>query len=189
MTTAFIGFGSNLGDGRRIIASAWNRLAAEKNVKPIRISSFYLTEALDMEPSTHHAPFTNAVGMVETPLLALQLLHLLFQIETEHGRQRLKQGHHNGNAGGYLDRSLDLDLLAFGKTIVHDENLQLPHPRLGARLFVLAPLREIAPEFCHPLTGQTAMEMHAQLCQHISRGDVPPQAITILPVMKRSRDA
>ncbi len=185
MTTAFIGFGSNLGDGQRIISSAWNRLAAEKGVEPIRISSPYLTEALDMEPTTFHAPFTNAVGMVETQLSARQLLHILFQIETEYGRQRIRGSHQVGKAGGYLDRSLDLDILSFGQAIVHDEELQLPHPRIGARLFVLAPLCEIAPAFRHPETGQTAAEMHQQLCQRIVRGDDPPQAITTLPAMKK----
>ena len=82
---AFIGFGSNLGNGRQLLLSAWNRLAVEERVFPSRLSSLYVTEAVGMNC---RSLFTNAVGMVETVLEPTELLQLLLQVETEHGRLR-----------------------------------------------------------------------------------------------------
>ncbi len=168
-TQAFIGFGSNLGNGRQLVLSAWNRLAVEKMVTPCQLSSLYVTEAVGM---TSRSLFTNGVGMVETELGPLELLRLLLQVETEHGRLR------DVHASGYQDRFLDLDLLYFGDTVSSSPELLLPHPHIANRLFVLAPLAQIAPWFRDPLTGQTVEVLYQQLLLQIQQGKVPAQGIT-----------
>ncbi len=165
---AVIGFGSNLGDGRRLVVSAWSRLAAQDKVIPIQLSSLYASEAVGM---VSRYSFTNAVGLVETDCSPTELLHLLLAIEEEHGRRR------DGDAVGYQDRSLDLDLLYFGEIVTSSPELTLPHPHIAARLFVLAPLAEIAPGLQDPRTGLTVREMARQLVMRIEQGIVPPQPI------------
>ncbi len=170
-TQAFIGLGSNLGNGRQLILSAWRRLAAAEMVVPLRLSSLYVTEAVGM---ASRSLFTNGVAMVETGLAPTELLHLLLQVEAEHGRLRA------AGAVGYQDRLLDLDLLYFGGTVWSSPELLLPHPRIADRLFVLAPLAEIAPTFQDPLTGLTVEVMYQQLLARIEQGKVPPQPISRL---------
>lgn len=167
-TQAFIGFGSNLGNGRQLVLSAWNRLAVAEIVALRKLSSLYVTEAVGM---TSRSLFTNGVGMVETELGASELLHLLLRVETEHGRLR------DVHASGYQDRFLDLDLLYFGDTVCSSPELILPHPHIASRLFVLAPLVEIAPGFQDPLTGQTVAVLYQQLLLQIQQGKVPAQGI------------
>lgn len=116
--------------------------------------------------------FTNGVAMVETVLDPTELLQLLLQVETEHGRLR-----HPG-AKGYRDRFLDLDLLYFGGTVWSSLELILPHPHIASRLFVLAPLAEIAPTFQDPVTGLTVEVMYQQLLARIEQGKVPEQPIS-----------
>jgi 2-amino-4-hydroxy-6-hydroxymethyldihydropteridine diphosphokinase len=168
-TQAFIGFGSNLGNGRQLVLSAWNRLAVEETVVPRKLSSLYVTEAVGM---ASRSLFTNGVGLVETVLGPSELLHLLLQVETEHGRRR------DVHASGYQDRFLDLDLLYFGDTVCSSPELILPHPHIASRLFVLAPLVEIAPWFQDPLTGQTVKVLYQQLLSQIQQGKVPVQGIS-----------
>ncbi len=168
-TQAFIGFGSNLGNGRQLVLSAWNRLAVEEKVAPRKLSSLYVTEAVGM---TSRSLFTNGVGMVETELGPSELLRLLLQVETEHGRLR------DVHVLGYQDRFLDLDLLYFGDTVCNSPELLLPHPYIASRLFVLAPLAQIAPWFQDPLTGMTVEVLYQQLLLQIQQGKVPAQSIS-----------
>ena len=168
-TLAFIGFGSNLGNGRQLILSAWKRLAIEERVAPCQLSSLYETEAVGM---TSQSLFTNGVGMVETELGPLELLHLLLQVETEHGRLR------DVHVSGYQDRFLDLDLLYFGDTVFSSSELNLPHPHIASRLFVLAPLAQIAPWFQDPRTGLTVEVLYQHLLLQIQQGKVPAQGIS-----------
>lgn len=168
MTRAFIGFGSNLGNGRQLVLSAWNRLALDCAVGCLQLSSLYVSEAVGMES---RFLFTNGAGMVETRLGPSELLNLLLQVETEHGRLR------DADAVGYQDRSLDLDLLYFGGTVCRSPELVLPHPHIASRLFVLAPLVEIAPWFQDPLTGLTVEGMYQQLLLRIHQGKVPSQPV------------
>jgi len=166
---AFIGLGSNLGNGRQLLLSAWNRLAVEERVFPSRLSSLYVTEAVGMNS---RSLFTNAVGMLETVLEPTELLQLLLQVETEHGRLR------DVDAEGYQDRFLDLDLLYFDGIVWNSPELVLPHFHIANRLFVLAPLVEIAPWLQDPLTGLTAEEMYQQLLARIKQGKILPQPIS-----------
>ena len=167
-TTAFIGLGSNLGDGIRILQSAWRRIGERKGIRLSSLSHPYLTAPVGMESSN---VFTNAVGMVQTTLPVRQLLGDLLQIESEFGRRR------DVSSAGYLDRSLDLDILCFGDVVLDTPELVLPHPRLAERLFVLAPFAEIAPAYRVFPNGPTILESSAQLLERLRTGQIPWQEI------------
>ncbi|MGH9578023.1 MAG: 2-amino-4-hydroxy-6-hydroxymethyldihydropteridine diphosphokinase, partial [Terriglobales bacterium] len=100
--------------------------------------------------------FLNCVVEVETELMPLGLLHLLKRIERELGR--------NPSAGAQpAARSIDLDILGYGQLVADSPELTLPHPRLAERRFVLEPLRELAPDWRHPVTRLSVAEMLAAL--------------------------
>jgi 2-amino-4-hydroxy-6-hydroxymethyldihydropteridine diphosphokinase len=117
----------------------------------LKVSSFRQTEAL---PVPSDPPFTNAVARLQTSLNPSALLELLHAIETAYGRVRSQPN---------APRTLDLDLLAHGDVVATGEGLQLPHPRIAERRFVLEPLAEIAPHWRHPVTGLTAGQMLERL--------------------------
>ena len=108
--------------------------------------------------------FTNAVGLLETEKPCINLLADLLKIEKELGRDRTKS----------LDRTVDLDILYYDDLIVNASGLIVPHPGIKDRLFVLAPLNEIAPEYEHPVHGLTARQMLAALAE---RGEFAQQSI------------
>jgi 2-amino-4-hydroxy-6-hydroxymethyldihydropteridine diphosphokinase len=122
-----------------------------QGVAVLKVSSFIETAAW---PDPAQPPFTNAAASLRTSLQPLALLELLHVIETAYGRVR---SHPNA------PRTLDLDLLAHGGTVLTGELLTLPHPRLAQRRFVLQPLAEIAPAWRHPVSGLTPGEMLAAL--------------------------
>lgn len=166
--SAFIGLGSNLGNGITILKTAWHRIGEIEGVSLSILSHPYLTVPIDMESNNW---FTNAVGMLQTTLTGQQLLVYLHHIEAIFGRKRASV------STGYQDRSLDLDILCIGETVVDTPELVLPHPRLGQRLFVLAPFAEIAPEYqAHP-DGITMLERCAQLIEEMQTGRIPWQEI------------
>lgn len=166
-TTAFIGLGSNLGDGSKILQGAWRRIGEAEGISLCALSHPYLTAPVDMESSK---VFTNAVGMLQTSLPVRQLLRDLLRIEFEFGRRRVA-------GSGYQDRSLDLDILSFGDLAVDTPELTLPHPRLDQRLFVLAPFAEIAPDYRLLPGGPTTTENWARLLAGMDRGRIPRQEI------------
>jgi len=144
----FIGLGTNLGDLGANLRSGLDGLR-RRDLEPLEVSSVWETEPIDSP-----APlwFWNMVTMVRSDLQPLELLENLLAIELENGRVRRERNE---------PRTLDLDLLAMGEVVMHDERLHLPHPRMWGRRFVLEPLCEIAPELRNPLTGLTVRE---QLC-------------------------
>lgn len=143
---AFIGLGSNLGDGQANLIDAWQRLGKVARITLNRLSSPYRTEPLGMD--TDHW-FTNAVGEICTSLSPTELLAAMLAIETALGRDRaLTQ-----------NRPVDLDLLYYGDLMIDSPTLIVPHPRIAKRLFVLAPLAEIAPEHIDPVLDQTALNL------------------------------
>ena len=91
---------------------------------------------------------------VETSLFPLQLLERIREIEREMGRRRVTP---KG------PRNIDIDILFYGRSVIATAELEVPHPRMTQRRFVLEPLAEIAPDFRHPVTGKTASEMLAAL--------------------------
>lgn len=162
--TAYLSLGSNLGDRAAQIEQAVVALTAA-GVRVRRRSALYETEPTGMNPQRW---FLNCVLEVETGLMPLQLLRLLGRIERQVGR---------GAASGALPaaRRLDIDILIFGKHVVRMPGLDIPHPRLAERRFVLEPLRELAPDWRHPLTRQTAAEMLAALSDSRSVRRVTPR--------------
>ncbi|MEA3469097.1 MAG: 2-amino-4-hydroxy-6-hydroxymethyldihydropteridine diphosphokinase [Thermodesulfobacteriota bacterium] len=167
-TRVWIGLGSNLGDSQTILQQAWQDLGQEETITLIILSHPYVTEPVGME-SEHH--FLNAVGILETPLAPESLLTLLQQVERGFGRNK-KTG-----LDGYQDRLLDLDLLYYGDQERSVSDLILPHPHIADRLFVLAPLTEIDPDCCHPLTGKSAESMQHELLQRMESGEIAFQEI------------
>lgn len=146
MAQAIIGFGSNLGDGQKNIQTAWQKLGEVEGVTLGSLSSPYLTEPVAMKTASW---FTNAVGCIETSLPPLKLLKNLLLIESELGRNRAET----------LDRPVDLDILYYADLVLDTPELILPHPEIQKRLFVLAPLEEVVPEYQHPVFLKSTTEM------------------------------
>lgn len=147
---AFIGLGSNLGDGQDNLLAAWQRLGKVAGISLMRLSSPYRTAPVGLD--TDHW-FTNAVGEIATTLPPPELLAAMLAIETKLGRDRTQT----------QDRPVDLDLLYYGDVMLNSPTLTVPHPRIAERLFVLAPLAELAPGHLHPLLGRTSLELCRQL--------------------------
>ena len=151
---AFIAFGSNLGDSRRILLDALARLQ-DFSTEPILKSSLWQTTPVDCPPGS--PKFLNAVAALvpqsgETPA---SLLKKLRDLENEFGRSPKKVLNE--------PRPLDLDLIAFGDERCDSPEMILPHPRAHLRRFVLQPLSEIAPELILPGQGKTVVELLALL--------------------------
>ena len=147
-----VALGSNVGDrlGHLNAArKALEKLRAGENA-PL-FSPIYETEPVDCTPGT--APYLNAVMEIEYDGEPLALFHALQEIERAQGRPTA----HARNA----PRTLDLDLIAHGRTVLDGPGLMLPHPRAAERLFVMGPLAEIAPDWRHPVSGERAAELAA----------------------------
>ncbi len=146
---AFLGLGSNLGDRESTLAAARARLRAG-GFEIRRASALYWTEPVGGPPQEW---FLNQVLEGATALSPEQLLELALQAEREQGRARRER---NG------PRTLDVDLLLYDGERRSSPGLELPHPRLHERRFVLVPLCEIAPEALHPGLGLTARQLLAR---------------------------
>jgi 2-amino-4-hydroxy-6-hydroxymethyldihydropteridine diphosphokinase len=144
--TAYLSLGSNLDDRQANLRRALELLASP-DIQIKRTSSLYETEPQDL----HRQPwFLNLIAEVETTLFPLQLLGRIQKIEQELGRRRtVPKG----------PRTIDIDIVLFGNFIIETPRLQVPHPRMPARRFVLEPLAELAPELRHPVTRRTIREM------------------------------
>ena len=152
MTKCLIGLGSNLGDRAATLDAAVDALATSGGVQLMRQSSWQLT--LPVGGSGPQPEFLNGAALLETSHEATDVLALLQQIETQHGRIR-------GERWG--SRTLDLDLLLYGDAIVDTPSLTVPHPRMSFRRFVLEPAVEIAPQMVHPTIGWTLEQLLSQL--------------------------
>ncbi|MEY4750016.1 MAG: 2-amino-4-hydroxy-6-hydroxymethyldihydropteridi ne pyrophosphokinae [Pseudomonadota bacterium] len=129
---AWIGLGANLGDARATLEAACTALAAVSQSRWVGRSSWYESAPVDATGPT----FLNAVAVLDSGLEPLVLLDALQAIELSHGRERPYRN---------APRTLDLDLLLYGAATLDAPRLQLPHPRLHQRAFVLAPLVELEP--------------------------------------------
>lgn len=146
---AYFSLGSNLGNREQLIMEAV-RFMGERVGQCERVSS--LKETLPVGFCSDNI-FLNAAVVVETTLSPVEVLKETQQIEAELGRT------HKSVSGCYTDRPIDIDILMMGDVVVNTPDLQLPHPRLHKRRFVLEPLAEIAPEAIHPVSGLTVGEM------------------------------
>ena len=147
MKTAFLGLGSNVGNREANLWDAVKHLEQTGEIRILRRSSLYETQPQEL---LHQPWFLNAVVEVETGMFPIQLLARVREIERDMGRRRVAP---KG------PRNIDIDILFYGRSVIDTTELQVPHPRLAQRRFVLEPLAEIAPDFRHPVTGKTASEM------------------------------
>jgi 2-amino-4-hydroxy-6-hydroxymethyldihydropteridine diphosphokinase len=143
--TAYLGLGSNVGDREENLRAAIERLRAV--VQVLRISPVYETDPVEF---TEQRRFLNLVVEAETELFPMQLLTRTARVERELGRVRTV-------AKG--PRTIDIDILLYGKTAVRSGRLEIPHPRMAERRFVLAPLADLAPDLRHPVNRRTVREM------------------------------
>jgi 2-amino-4-hydroxy-6-hydroxymethyldihydropteridine diphosphokinase len=151
---AYLALGANLGDAQATVLAAIQSIAALPDTRLIATSSLYRTAPLEAAGPD----YLNAVIAVATRLNALELLQRLQRIESQAGRLRPYRN---------APRTLDLDILLYGDASINSAALQVPHPRMAERAFVLVPLAEIAPD----------QVSHAQLsavaCQKIERLAAP----------------
>lgn len=141
-TRAYVGLGSNLGDGRSLICQALGELDCQCGIRVLRRSSLYSTEAWGLGDQPD---FINAVAELDSSLSAAELLAVLLAIEKKAGRVR--------NSVRWGPRTIDLDLLLYGQDVLRLEELEVPHPRMHLRGFVLLPLMELVPEIEIPGIG------------------------------------
>ncbi|MGA2410386.1 MAG: 2-amino-4-hydroxy-6-hydroxymethyldihydropteridine diphosphokinase [Candidatus Binataceae bacterium] len=154
---AFIGIGTNLGDRPAQYREAIRRVAALPSTRVVRQSSVYETEPVgDIEGA-----FLNGVIETETALEAAVMLRRLLAIERTMGRKRPISRKRARTS--HQPRIIDLDLLFFDSNVVDTSVLQLPHPRLHERRFVLAPMAELAPMLIHPTLQKSISELLAGL--------------------------
>ena len=147
MKEAYIGIGSNLGNKAENIRKAINLI--EEKCKILKASPLFETEPMYYKNQDR---FLNCATKIETELKPQELLAFLLSVEKKFGRVRtIKNG----------PRTVDLDILFYGGEIIKSNNLIIPHPRLHERLFVLEPLKEICPDFVHPVLRKSISELYS----------------------------
>ena len=149
LVRAYIALGSNLGDRLRQMQSALKALAADNQLKVLQITPVYENRAICMGEADD---FLNAMAEVETSMAPLALLDFCLKVESELGRVRTKE---------WAPRTIDLDIIAYGDEVIEHERLQVPHPRIAERDFVVHPLCAIAPNV--EIRGQRVAHMAAAL--------------------------
>ena len=149
LTRAYLSLGSNVGDRNANLKQAISRLAALGNVAAV--SSFYETEPVEV---TSQPWFLNCAVAIDTEENAHDLLKGILRIEQEMGRRReVKKG----------ARNIDIDILLFGDAVINAPELDVPHPAMQQRRFVLEQLGEIAPDARHPVLLRTVGELRDAL--------------------------
>ena len=152
--TAFIAFGSNQGNRQDFCDRTIALMELLPHSKVIRVSSYYETEPVDMEANPDDMWFYNGVIQIETNLRPENLLAICQETERSLGREPGDRNH---------SRTIDLDILFYGEHIINTSELEVPHPRLHKRRFVLAPMAELNPQWIHPQQHQTIQALLAQL--------------------------
>ena len=144
--TVYLSLGSNIGDRAANLRAALDRLSAA-GLQVRRVSPVYETEPVDL---ANQRWFLNLVAEAETDLFPLQLLVRTQRIERDLGRvPSVPKG----------PRTIDIDILLYANTVIRSATLEVPHPRLAERRFVLVPLADLAPGLRHPVTRRTVREM------------------------------
>jgi 2-amino-4-hydroxy-6-hydroxymethyldihydropteridine diphosphokinase len=156
MAKVYFLIGGNLGEREEILKATIKSLNDEVGIV-VRLSSIYETEPWGF---SHEMSFLNQVVLVDTDFSPIEVLDRTQEIEKTLGRIRKKNR--------YSERTIDIDILFYDHEVVETERLEIPHPRMGERLFALAPMAEIAAQFIHPITGQSVLEMKNQ-CEDTSQ--------------------
>jgi 2-amino-4-hydroxy-6-hydroxymethyldihydropteridine diphosphokinase len=143
---AYLSLGSNVGHREEMLQRAVD-LLHRRDLRILRLSSVYETEPMELR---NQRWFLNLVAEVETDLFPMQLLSRVGKIEQQLGRKRqISKG----------PRTIDIDILFYGNAVINSARLNIPHPRLGERRFVLAPMVELAPEYRHPVNRRTMRDL------------------------------
>ena len=149
LVTAYIGLGSNLGDRHKNLEGAVERLSSVGSLTAL--SSVYETKPWGVDG--YQPRYLNQVAAVNTILNPLDVVTELLSIEYVLGRAREAKN---------VSRTLDMDLLLYGDTVVEASGVTVPHPRLHERAFVLVPLAQIAADLVHPVFGKSIAELTAE---------------------------
>lgn len=163
-----IALGSNLGDSLTILQGAVTTLAQHPHITVTACSSVYTTAPIGPPQPDYY----NACALLKTDLAPEGLLRTLLQVEAQFGRERRER---------WGPRLLDLDLLLFGAVVMTTPTLQIPHPRMPERAFVLVPLAEIAADWHDPISGKTVAELAAGVSPVGVQPLPPPQGIITVP--------
>lgn len=152
--TVFIGFGSNVGDRVDFCDRAVTLLSLLPHSQVIAVSLLYETEPVNDGSSPGDGWFLNGVVQLETDITPKSLLSMVREIERSLGRDE-------DNRSG--PRTIDLDILFYGRRVIDEPGLVVPHPRLHQRRFVLMPMSELDPLWVHPTRHRTISRMLAEV--------------------------
>ncbi len=161
LSLAAIALGSNVGDSRNTLAGALTSLANTPGIVLEKYSHWYQTKAV----GPPQPDYLNGCAVLRVTLSPEALLHKMLTIEARFGRIRRER---------WGPRTLDLDLLLFDDLILDLPGLQIPHPRLQERAFVLVPLAEIAPYWVEPMSGMAIADLVQTIdCAGVVKVDFP----------------
>ena len=148
MGRVFIGVGSNEGNRLELISKAARALGSTSGIRLVQMATILETEPVGGPPQ---GPYLNTVVELDTVLAPAELLRVLQDIERRFGRQPSSER--------WGPRPIDLDLLLYDDRVIHESALDVPHPRLHERRFVLEPLAQLAPEVIHPVLKQSIVNL------------------------------
>jgi 2-amino-4-hydroxy-6-hydroxymethyldihydropteridine diphosphokinase len=152
MSVCLLGLGANLDDRQQQLDAAVGQLAEHPAVSVRAVSRWRVTPPIGGPPGT--ADYLNGAALIDTRLSVTELFEVIRSIERGLGRRRRQR---------WDARRIDIDILLFDDLVCHTQDLQVPHPWMAVRRFVLEPAAEIAPEFPHPMVGWTV----GQLAKHL----------------------
>ena len=155
----YIALGTNLGDKEKNLKEALQHLS-HKGITVSKVSDFIVTKPYGV---TDQPDFLNAVAEIKTDNSPTELLRVLLQVEQEMGRKRIRH---------WGERNIDLDLLLYDERIIDLPDLQVPHPDMQNRDFVLRPLVQIAPNVVHPVLRKTVGQLWKELQDRGRSGNV-----------------
>lgn len=152
MTPTIVAIGSNIPPRRQTLRDGIADLARLPKTRLLATSPLRESDPVDCPAGS--GPFVNGACLLETELDARALLTALLDIERTHGRERSEPG---------APRTLDLDLVLHGATVLDEPDLVVPHPRAHERMFVLEAAADVAPDLGHPVLGRTLSELRDEL--------------------------
>ncbi|MGB3511883.1 MAG: 2-amino-4-hydroxy-6-hydroxymethyldihydropteridine diphosphokinase [Microcoleaceae cyanobacterium] len=157
LDNAAIGLGSNLGESMSILQNAIQTLSEIPGITLNTYSSWYRTKPIGPE----QPDYINGCALLKVELTPHKVLEILLDIEQQFKRVRLEH---------WGPRTLDLDLILYNDLILDTPNLQIPHPRMRERAFVLVPLAEIAPNWIDPVSGKAIAKLLEEVeCSGVSK--------------------